>query len=671
MESGQHQFREGRHGRLGVGAAGFQFEPGAALGRQGGQVEDALAVDRVALVVDPDLRLELAGQADELIGGAEVQPQRVGDFDLAAGDLREGADLSGPWHYSIDPFRSGIAGFHGGDPDGGQQRWRDVDVRAAMASDSRTLYEFDLARSPLASLPASWLTHDATLRHYDGLMWYQRTFPAPAQRSGRYFLRFGAANYATIVYLNGEKVGRHEGGFTPFAFDVTRLLRDGRNVVTVGVDSQATDATVPPPVTDWENYGGITRPVRLVHTPETYVDDAWVRMTRDGRIAVDVHLDGAQAANRAVRLRIAALGVDRAGATDAAGNWRATFAAPRALVRWSPERPQLYDVEVVSGDDRWRDRIGFRTVEVRGRDILLNGRPVFLRGISMHEEELGADPARAMTPAASRALLAEIKDGLHGNFVRLAHYPHAEVTVRLADEMGLLVWSEIPVYWRVAWSNPDTLARARAMLAENIRRDRNRAAIAIWSVANETPVTDARNAFLRTLVADVRALDDTRLVSAALLVERDKAADHPVMTLADPLADALDIVAINTYNGWYTPDRLTDLAASEWRVPADKPLIFSEFGADARAGFHDPAQKQKFSEEFQADYYRATLGMAARLPTLRGMSPWILKDFRSPRRQNPDFQQGWNRKGLISETGERKAAFDVLAGWYQAKAEAR
>lgn len=206
------------------------------------------------------------------------------------------------------------------------------------------------------------------------------------------------------------------------------------------------------------------------------------------------------------------------------------------------------------------------------------------------------------------------------------------------------------------------------MVAENVLRDRNRAAIAIWSVANETPVTDARNAFLRTLVGDVRRLDDTRLVSAALLVERSKTADHPVMTLADPLAKDLDVLAINTYNGWYTTDRLADLQTSEWRVPLDKPLVFSEFGADARAGFHDPVNGQKFSEEFQADYYRYTLKMADTLPSLRGMSPWILKDFRSPRRQNPDFQQGWNRKGLISETGQRKAAFDVLAGYYQRKA---
>lgn len=590
---------------------------------------------------------------------------------LASADMRDCRDLSGPWHYSIDPFRSGIAGFHGEMPDAGQQRWRDVDVRAAMQADSRILYEFDLARSPLTSLPSSWLTQAPELRHYDGLMWYQRTFAAPAQRSGRYFLRFGAANYATIVYLNGKQVGRHEGGFTPFAFDVTQFLRDGDNQITVGVDSQATEATVPPPVTDWENYGGITRPIRLVHTPDTYVDDAWVRLTRDGKLAIDVHLDGPQAANRAVQLRIGDLKLDRAGTTDAQGNWRTTMTAPRALIRWSPEKPRLYDVAITAGEDQWRDRIGFRTVEVRGRDILLNGKPIFLRGISMHEEELGAEPTRAMTPAASRALLSEIKDGLHGNFVRLAHYPHADETLRMADELGLIVWSEIPVYWRVAWSNPETLVRARTMLAENILRDRNRAAIAIWSVANETPVTDARNTFLRTLVSDVRHLDDTRLVSAALLVERDKQADHPVMTLADPLAEVLDVMAINTYNGWYTQDRMADLARSEWRVPTDKPLIFSEFGADARAGFLDPTRKQKFSEDFQADYYRATLAMADGLPTLRGMSPWILKDFRSPRRQNPDFQQGWNRKGLISETGQRKQAFDVLARYYQTKEGAR
>jgi beta-glucuronidase len=580
--------------------------------------------------------------------------------------MRAGVDLAGPWHYSIDPFRAGIAGFHGETPDRGQLRYREIDVRKEMAADNRVLYEFDLAHSPVTTLPSSWLTQAPELRYYQGLMWYQRTFPAPAQRKGRSFLRFGAANYSTVVYLNGQPVGRHEGGFTPFAFEVTKLLRAGDNQITVGVDSQATDATVPPPVTDWENYGGITRSIRLISTPDTYVDSASLELTRDGRIAVAAHLDGPQAANRQLQLRIADPRIDFAGTSDAQGNWRASVAAPRMLVRWSPEQPRLYDVSIVAGDDTWRDRVGFRVVEVRGSDILLNGKSVFLRGISLHEEELGTNPTRAITPAAARALLTEIKEGLHGNFVRLAHYPHSEVMTRMADELGLIVWSEVPVYWRVAWSNPDTLATARNMVAENITRDRNRASIAIWSVANETPVTEARNAFLQTLVQDVRRLDDTRLVSAALLVERSQGEKGPIMTMADPLAASLDVLAINTYNGWYTPDRLADLPGIVWRVPTDKPLVFSEFGADAKAGFHDlSAAPQKFSEEYQAEFYRKTLEMAGKMPTLRGMSPWILKDFRSPRRQHPDFQQGWNRKGLISETGARKQAFDVLAGYYQ------
>ena len=237
----------------------------------------------------------------------------------------------------------------------------------------------------------------------------------------------------------------------------------------------------------------------------------------------------------------------------------------------------------------------------------------------------------------------------------------------MADQLGLLVWSEVPVYWMIAWDDPATLAAARRMIAENVRRDRNRAAIAIWSVANETPSTDARNAFLGTLIDDVHKLDDTRLVSAALLVGRAEGAGPPVMTMNDPLAVRLDVLSINTYNGWYSGDRLSALPASEWRVPSDKPLLLSEFGADAKAGFHDGRRApQKFSEEFQAEYYRATLAMAKRMPTLRGMSPWILKDFRSPRRQN-EFQQGWNRKGLISETGQRKLAFDVLADFYEAR----
>lgn len=597
---------------------------------------------------------------------AAAQVARPGPA-LVAADLRPGTSLAGSWHYSIDPYRAGLIDFHGQPPPASERRYAETDVVEALRN-GQGLFEYDMQRAPVVTLPGSWLTHSAEMRHYQGLVWYQRRFPAARQPGKRQFLRFGAANYKARVYLNGEFVGEHEGGFTPFAFEVTKLVRDGENQVTVAVDSTASRESVPPPVTDWENYGGITRDIRLIATPRTFIDDAWVRLTKDGRIAVDARLDGTQAGGRMLKLTIPALGLTLSGAADASGAWHASAAAPRGLTRWSPERPQLYDVTIEAGEDRWTDRIGFRTIERRGSEILLNGRPLFLRGISLHEEEFGTAPARTITPTAARALLTEAKGGLNANFVRLAHYPHGEITTRMADELGLIVWSEIPVYWLIAWDNPATLAAARAMLADNVVRDRNRASIAIWSIANETPNSPARNAFLGTLARDVRALDDTRLVGAALLTDRSEAGGVPVMTMNDPLADILDVMGINTYNGWYTDDRLADVPGIRWRVPGDKPLIFTEFGADAKAGFHDPRPSpQKFSEEFQRDYYRATLDMAAKIPTLRGISPWILKDFRSPRRQT-QFQQGFNRKGLVSETGQRKLAFDVLARFYAERA---
>jgi len=583
---------------------------------------------------------------------------------LTNADLRDGVDLSGPWHYSIDPFRDGLNGFHGGAAADGHRRYDDRDVEKVMRDDPTALFEYDMRRSPIAQVPGSWVGYDPMLRYYDGLVWYQKAFDAALRPGQRAFLRFGAADYTSRVYLNGAFVGFHEGGFTPFAFEVTRLLRNGENRVTVGVDSARTPASIPPPVTDWENYGGITRPVRLVFTPGDYIDDFWIRLTNDGRIAASLQLDGPGAAGAAVAVKIAALGVILTGRTDASGAWSGNIAAPPSLKRWSPETPVLYDVEADADKDLLRDRVGFRTIAVRGDDILLNGKPVFLRGISLHAEEFGPDPSRRLTPDAVRALLSEAK-ALNANYVRLAHYPHPEIATRMADEMGLMVWSEIPVYWLVKFDDPGTLALARRMLAENILRDRNRASVVIWSVGNETPPGEARNAFLARLADDARALDGTRLVSAALLTRRTERNGHPEMVIDDPLIPHLDVMAVNTYSGWYSSDPLASLPAITWRSDYAKPLILSEFGAEALAGFRDPKELHKFSEDFQAEYYRQTLHMADRIPFLRGMSPWILKDFRSPRRQHPIYQKGWNRKGLVSETGQRKLAFAILADHYR------
>ncbi|HSG34759.1 MAG TPA: glycoside hydrolase family 2 TIM barrel-domain containing protein [Sphingomonadaceae bacterium] len=588
---------------------------------------------------------------------------------LAAADLRAGQDLDGTWTWSIDPYRDGKAGFHGGAAGTGHRRYDDTDVEAASLADPLALYEYDLDRSATVELPSSWLTHAPEMRHYQGLVWYQKRFDAAPGEGKRQFLRFGAANYSAEVWLNGEFVGTHEGGFTPFTFEVTGRLRSTGNRLVVGVDSQRSEASVPPPVTDWETYGGLTRPVRLIELPATFVDDVHARLTDAGDIEVTIVLDGADAANVAVVVSLPELGERHQVLTDARGEASVLIPRPAELQRWSPDNPRLYVLRVAAGSDSFVDKVGFRTIATRGSQILLNGEPIFLRGISIHEEEIGVNPTRNITPEAARALLAEVKDGLNGNFVRLAHYPHGDAMVRAADEMGLIVWSEIPVYWRIAWDNPESLATARLMLAENIMRDRNRASIALWSVANETPVSEARGIFLNRLIADARALDPDRLVTAALLTERDESEGHPVMLMADPLAASVDVLAINTYNGWYGPDHPDELAAIEWRLAGDKPLILSELGAGALAGRRQEERPGKFSEDYQADYYRATLAMADAIPSLAGMSPWILKDFRSPRRQRPEIQDGWNRKGLISETGARKLAFHVLAGWYQSKAE--
>ncbi len=585
---------------------------------------------------------------------------------LLTGQRAEVHDLSGRWTYSKDYYRTGLTDINGWVAKSRMQRHRDVDIAAEEAKPGTGFFEFDLDRAPGMQIPGAWNAAEPELRWYDGLIWFQRRFDVPRNQSSkagvRSFLRFEGVNYRAHVYLNGKDVGKHEGGFTPFVLEVTDALRASGNRLVVGVDSKHDAQSIPGEITDWDLYGGITRPVKLIQTPATFIDDATLRLTDAGRLVGSLQLNGAQAANAPVSVHIDGLNLKAQATTDAKGEARFDIPAPAALKRWSPESPQLYAVRFASSADAVTDRIGFRTLAVKGADILLNGKPVTLRGVSIHEEELGSNPARRMTESAARALLTEVKHGLHGNYVRLSHYPHSETMLRVADELGLIVWSEIPVYWTVDWDNPAVLLKARRQQAETIYRDRNRAALALWSVGNETPVAENRTRFHAALAATVRELDPSRLISAALLVERE----GDTVKIADPLLPHLDVMAVNTYAGWYGNDSLQDLAKIRWALPTDKPLLISEFGADALAGHHDLGeQPKKWSEEFQAAYYRATLQMLGGIPNLRGLSPWVLKDFKSPRREHPVFQNGWNRKGLISETGQRKQAFDVMADHYQ------
>ena len=568
-------------------------------------------------------------------------------------EARETIDLSGQWNYIVDPQKIGILR--------GDRRRTAVfeDVSGPNSPVDFLEYNFDAA--PLMSIPGDWNGRDPALTWFDGLVWFRRVIELENPQSERRFLHFGAANYKALVYVNGEKVGEHEGGFTPFAFDVTKHLKQGRNSIVVGVDSHHANDSVPTPITDWKNYGGLTRPVHLASVPDTYVHDYFLRLESGNRLLATVRLGGDDVAEQELRIEIPELDFSFTGTSDESGVASLDVEIPMGMERWSPDSPKLYEVTVNALGDAVTDRIGFRTIAVKGSEILINSKPVFLRGISLHEETLGEVPSRAFNEESARKLLGIAKHDLGANFVRLAHYPHAEVMTRMADEIGLLVWSEIPVYWDVDFDNPETLATTKHMQRENIMRDRNRASIIFWSVANETPQTEERLAFLDKVINEARKLDGTRLMTAALHNVRSKGG---VFVVDDPLAELIDVVAVNTYQGWYGKSPLKKVPSAEWKNPSGKPFLFSEFGAGAMYGFHDPGM-EKFSEEFQAEYYRVTLEMVRKVPGLSGLSPWILKDFHSPRRMNHKYQDYWNRKGIISPQGEKKAAFHVLSEWYQ------
>lgn len=567
---------------------------------------------------------------------------------------RATTSLNGAWRTIVDPFETGYYTYRWTpDPNG---FFRDEKPRSPA---DRVEYDFD--RSPLLQVPGDWNTQRPELLLYEGTIWYRRTFEYALKPGRRLFVHFGAANYQARVWLNGKELGMHEGGFTPFEFEITSLLAPGRNQLIAKVDDKRRMDAVPTVNADWWNYGGITREVLLVETPRTFVRDYVLQLdpAHPDQARGWVQLDGPDAGTP-VTIRLPEARIEQKVVPDAGG--RASFALDaRRLQRWSPESPKLYQVQVVTPEETITDRIGFRTVQARGTQILLNGRPIFLRGISIHEEAPTL-ARRAYSAEDARTTLGWVKE-LNGNFARLAHYPHNEAMVRAADEMGVLLWTEVPVYWTIDWTNPGTLASAKRQLSEMITRDRNRAAIILWSVANETPRDTSpdgpRLRFLHALVDQARALDSTRLVTAAL--EHHYEGAHTIV-IDDPLGQFLDVLGNNEYLGWYDgPPEKAD--SVQWRSGFGKPVIMSEWGGGARQGLHGSDQAV-FTEEYQERLYRRQVAMLARIPFLAGTSPWILKDFRSPRRPLPDIQDYFNRKGVVSDRGEKKKAFFVLRDFY-------
>lgn len=522
-------------------------------------------------------------------------------------------------------------------------------------------YEYAFENGLRLDVPSDWNSQTPELKYYEGTVWYARRFDAPRQDGRRLFLHFGAVSYRCRVYLNGEKIGSHEGGFTPFQIEVTGRLKPADNFLAVEVNNTRTPDAIPAMAFDWWNYGGITRDVSLVCVPEAFVEDYFIRLDKDSanRISADVRLSGAPAGT-SVLVEIPELKVRETASADERGAAALSFRV-KNLKRWSPEDPKLYRVIVSAGRDRVEEMIGFRNVRVEGEDIYLNGAPVFLKSVSFHEE-IPQRMGRAFSESDAVMLLSEAR-ALGCNMIRLAHYPQNEYIVRLAEKMGFMLWEEIPVWQGIDFANDATRQKAGRMIREMVGRDRNRCALTFWGVANETQPSEPRNEFLRYLISCCRELDDTRLIVAAFdLVRFDR--DRQLFVMDDPFIEALDVVAVNKYMGWYHPWPVTPDRAV-WDVARGKPLIISEFGGEALYGQHGAADTaSSWSEEYQEALYRDNLRMFENIPNLRGVSPWILFDFRSPFRFHPTNQEGWNRKGLVSDRGYRKKAWYLMKAYY-------
>ncbi|MFW5994774.1 MAG: glycoside hydrolase family 2 protein [Spirochaetia bacterium] len=604
---------------------------------------------------------------------------------LIAFSGREVESLSGEWRFTIDPYDTALragwplaAGAQKLDGGGSGAGGKAEEVSARRPPD------YDVDGWEAMHVPSCWNLADRAYFWYEGSACYFRTFDIALAEDERVFLCFEGVAGDAYVFLNQKQVAYHRGGSTPFCVEVGGSLHSGTNTVFVVADNARGDDRVPMSNTDWFNYGGIYRDVFLVRVPPTFIRGYRVGLSESGGISVQVDVDrgagerGGEAVDTA-RVRIPELGVDEAislsgsdreatrpgsagqtGSVGQAGSAGQTGGVAGNInlnltpELWSPENPKLYDVELSVGDDVVCDRIGFRTIERRGRQIYLNGEPVFLRGVSCHED----DPALGKTSseATIRRDLQTARE-LGCNFVRLAHYPHSREAARVADEMGMMLWEEVPVYWAIDFANPATAADAQNQLRELVLRDVNRASVIVWSVGNENPDSDERFEFMSALVDVARGVDGTRLVSAACLY------NHEQNVISDRLAERLDVIGINQYFGWYDPayEKLPDMLE---RSDPDRPVVLTEFGGGALAG-HRGTTEELFTEDRQREIYRRQIEAIRACSYVKGMTPWILFDFRCPRRTNR-YQRFYNLKGLLAaDHRTRKLAFGTLRAFYE------
>lgn len=582
--------------------------------------------------VDPFAHLH-----DENYDAPYVHPRcKARDMVTMAG--RQTVSLNGDWRFTLDLFDEGL-----------RQKW--FAQPPLPVNQWRVPRDYDESDAQTLSVPSVWSLAKPEWTYFEGGGWYSRSIHHE-EHDQRVFLRIGAANYEARIFLNGQFLASHQGGSTPFFVELTPHLQAGDNRLQINVDNRRRPERVPMHHFDWFNDGGIYRDIELVLLPRTFIKDFSLSLVPDGTLStLHCTVTLSDHDNGTAVLVIPELSLTQ-DITIAGGQGKVEFSAPLRL--WSPEDPHLYECRISFGSDTVTDRIGFREIRREGTTLLLNGKPLYLRGVCVHEDDVRLGKVSTIEDVTRRYQDAK---RLGCNALRLAHYPHHEHAAKLADEMGLMLWEEVPVYWAIQFDNEATYQDAHNQLEEMMTRDRNRASVIIWGVGNENADTDPRYSFMRRLADHAKSFDPTRLVGAACLINREQ------FRIEDRLADHLDIIGLNEYFGWYEEgfEGLRQLLANS---KPDRPVLISEVGADALAGHHGP-DSELFTEERQAWVFENQIEAIRKIDWICGFFPWLLYDFRSPRRQT-SIQNGINRKGLIAEDKRtQKLAFEVIAGFYR------
>ena len=621
-------------------------------------------------------------------------------------DSRQILTLNGEWSYIVDPMNNGLpeSSFFGGFPKNKTQKT------------GMELIEYNFETAAKIQIPGAWNAADEKLFFYRGPVWLYKKFKYSPNKESLTHLYIEGSNFTTKVFINGSIVGKFEGGYVPFNFEISDYLIDGDNILLVQTDNTLNKSSVPTQKTDWWPWGGIVGDVYIVETPKQFIRNAYLQLNPENFSQAYFSLEmNDKFAGKEISLEIPELQYSKKFITNSSGAITENIKITPQL--WSPANPKLYEVIISSKDESINDEIGFRSIKTQGQKIYLNNSEIRFKGIAMHSEPIGID-GPAFSQEHFKELLSTAKE-LNINFVRAAHYPYTRHLAKIADQFGLMLWEEVPVYWNIDWSNAETLTIAKNQISRLVQRDQNRASVVVWSVANETPLSSSRMKFLNALLSEIEVIDTSRLTTAALLSgseeqfrslvlvlalqgakskwvdPKEKAIfksildranvsiDHELnfsLSIEDPLGDSVDLISYNEYFGWYYVTFFTDqMMISEGTLRQlmfevmpkikissifDKPIHISEFGAGAKYGNHT---NKIWSEGYQAKLYKHQLEMLSNNPQIQGISPWVFKDFRAMLRPLPGIQDFYNRKGLIDENGNKKEAFEVLADFYENK----